>query len=135
MSKKRSRVVWSSSLGDTGLFNNIQPIETPAAVSRPKPKQWERPRRSILTLGSPLKDSNHDGSDIDESFGVFLQSCFCCRRKISPKDDVFMSGCVYMRYLRAFCSKSCRTTHIALEEAEQDAASRPTQATDCLTSI
>lgn len=90
--------MWSSSLGDTGLFNNIQPIETPAAVSRPKPKQWERPRRSILTLGSPLKDSNDDGSDIDESFGVFLQSCFYCRRKISPKDDVFMSGCVYMRY-------------------------------------
>ena len=99
MSKKQSRVVRSSSLGDIGLFNNVQAIETPAAVSRPvKPKQREPPppppHRGILTVGSPPRESDEDGDDIGKGFGVFLQSCFYCKKELSPSKDVFMAGYV-----------------------------------------
>lgn len=100
MSRKQRAAVRSSSLGDVCLFkfNNVQPIKTPAAVSKRKQENWERPRRSILTLGSPPRDSNQDEDDIGKGFGKFLEACFYCRKELGPCKDVFMGGYVHISY-------------------------------------
>ncbi|KAK9289040.1 hypothetical protein L1049_017511 [Liquidambar formosana] len=150
MSTKRSRFIRSSSLGEIGLFNQIQPIEShwekrravpkpvSKAVQKPvtadskcvekpvknnsKPTKRDPSRGSILTLGSPVRDASDEGSvtKVDERFGVFFQSCFLCKKKITEKDDVFMYG-----YLCAFCSPECRDKQITLDEKENKNSLEP----------
>ncbi|KAF5466110.1 hypothetical protein F2P56_016065 [Juglans regia] len=121
MPSKRSRVVRSSSQGDTGLFSHVQPIESPedlclkkrAITGRPKPasnpvakksssppllKQKQvQPLKSVLTLGS-LTICDDEGSKnkkpADEGFGDFLKACSLCKKKLLVEKDVYIYGYV-----------------------------------------
>ncbi|XP_059630415.1 FCS-Like Zinc finger 5-like [Cornus florida] len=152
MSLKHNRVVQSSSAGEMGQLNQVQPIQSPvtlgekkrataAQIDAVKPVKnsevsvtlLEEPYRSILTLGSPVCEKKIDGSEdkIDDRFGRFLGACFHCKKKLALDKDVFMYG-----YLRAFCTIECRDKQIAVDEKDNKpspvstaAATRLTEAT------
>ncbi|XP_057958792.1 uncharacterized protein LOC131151568 [Malania oleifera] len=142
---KRNRIFRSSSLGEVGLFAATQLIEPPvarlekkrptlvtAAVRRRRPivnskppvAKPEQPRRSILTLGSPVLLENNEGYEkrADERYGVFLEACYFCKKKIDEDGDVFMYG-----YLRAFCSLDCRNMQMAFDENNRQPSPKSTQ--------
>lgn len=133
---KRFRIARSSSLGEVGLFTHIQPIDPPSAiwqkkrtavptsVSKPAQKAVQnakssvkisgKPRGGILRLASPPRNER---SEVEESYGVFHQTCFACQKKIS--EDVYMYG-----YMRAFCSHECRLEQMILEDRNVSPNSR-----------
>ncbi|XP_043697881.1 FCS-Like Zinc finger 17-like [Telopea speciosissima] len=132
MPVKPSRIARSSSLGEIGLFSQVRPIDgpevlwgksaAPAVVVRPvqklsKPSNVKptQPCLKILTISSPVRESNVEDPDL--KVGGFLEACYLCKKKIGEKDEVFMYS-----YLRAFCSCNCRDQQIALDRGVETSA-------------
>ena len=132
MASRRFQVFRSSSQGEMRQFNQIMPIESPtlifkrpamvldrpAARAAPKtvkkeskpmqqatmevPRREQQPRKSIFTLGSPERENK---TKRDEGFGVFLQACSLCKKKLKLNKDIYMYGydIVFPLLLLLFC--------------------------------
>ncbi|KAK1387845.1 DUF581 domain-containing protein [Heracleum sosnowskyi] len=67
-------------------------------------------------LEGNYEESENGGDDVDGdqyvdcSFGVFLENCSFCKKRMRNM-DVFMYG-----YLKAFCSPECRDVQIEMDE-------------------
>ncbi|XP_030545906.1 FCS-Like Zinc finger 6 [Rhodamnia argentea] len=130
MSVKRSRIVRSSSSGDTGVINQLSSpaadspelrwhVRTalafsgaPSLAPPPQASTDQRrppPRTGILTLSSP---AGEDWSQ--ERIGNFLERCFYCKKRIRESDEVFMYG-----HLRAFCTTDCREKQVAMDKLRE----------------
>ena len=119
MSSKGSRVVRSLSVGEIGLFNQVQPIDPPEKIwekkllaPKPASKPSQKPvsknlnsspvvkqeqqhsRKSVLMLGSPIWEPDDEGSKKkpQEGFGEFLKTCSLCKKKLQRGEDTYMYG-------------------------------------------
>jgi hypothetical protein len=101
MAAKRSRIIRSSSFGDTSLLNQVP---TPTASPehrfdvRTAPEipvtawppsvavdRYQSPPR-ILTLSSPGSEKENPEGQV----GNFLEKCYHCKRRIAEDGEVFM---------------------------------------------
>ncbi|KAF8388090.1 hypothetical protein HHK36_026756 [Tetracentron sinense] len=140
MPEKRLRSGRSASLGEIDPANPRHQVESPAEpwerrtapFAAPRRVQSpvknsktfvakpEQSRRKILTLESPVRETNME-IDTGERGRWFLEACYYCKKKLNLDLDVFMYG-----YMQAFCSPECRDEQIDLDteaEAEADEAS------------
>ncbi|KDP40208.1 hypothetical protein JCGZ_02206 [Jatropha curcas] len=136
MSSKRSRVVRSSSQGEIGLFNQLQPIESPVALfqrknpapitttsSASKPVKESQPthRQCIFSLDTPENQKNeltlYANKEYGKGFGEFLKACSLCKKKLDGGQSLYMYG-----YLGAFCSRECREDRMALDGFDKEVA-------------
>lgn len=129
MSAKRSRIVHSSSYGDTGL---LPPRSADSSDSRlhvrtafgngakalkPSPEAVQSPP-SVLTMSSPEIVTMGREAQIDK----FLDHCYFCRRRLPHNEDVFMCG-----PFRAFCSPECRDQQVDLDKIAEQPKQVPVQ--------
>ncbi|KAG8636729.1 FCS-Like Zinc finger 2 isoform X2 [Manihot esculenta] len=136
MSSKRSRDVRSSSQGEIGIFNHIQPIESPVSFlerKRPAPitisnsttvkDSWpplsaDKQQCRMFTFGSPATEKNDalpKNKKPGEGFGEFLNACFLCKKKLQVGQNLYI-------YLGAFCSPECREDQMDLDGFEKEIA-------------
>ncbi|KAK6929931.1 Zf-FLZ domain [Dillenia turbinata] len=69
----------------------LQQKKKPCPITVQKPKPVERP---VFTPGSPVSSiarSDHQGI-ANADGGLFLQSCFQCKKQFGENDDLFMYG-------------------------------------------
>ncbi|XP_043692163.1 uncharacterized protein LOC122642678 isoform X2 [Telopea speciosissima] len=134
MPVKRSRIARSSSLGETGLFSQVRPIDAPTAIweNNPAPSAVKRPVQKfskpsyvkpekscqkILTIASPVRESSSEDPEscVDAKVGRFLEACYLCKKKIGERDEVFMYSC------------QCRDQQIALDKGIEKSAGDSTE--------
>ena len=103
MAAKRSRIIRSSSFGDTSLLNQVltptgtvspehrfdvrTAQETPVTAWPPSVavERYQSPPR-ILTLSSPESEKDNPEGQV----GNFLEKCYFCKRRIAEDGEVFM---------------------------------------------
>ncbi|GMH02404.1 hypothetical protein Nepgr_004243 [Nepenthes gracilis] len=98
MPVKRSRMVQSSSAGDTGVvsadnrWKNRSDPSTPVGKTSDsdKPREPHDQTRTVLTLASPVREHIGVSGEEGGKIGNFLEKCYYCKKKIEEDSEVFM---------------------------------------------
>ncbi|KAJ8636370.1 hypothetical protein MRB53_010637 [Persea americana] len=70
---------------------------------------------TVLRPYSPSSSSSFSTTSFPST--TFLDSCFLCKKRLSPHRDIYM-----YRGDRAFCSVECRCRQIFMDEENQDSS-------------